>query len=304
MDEVKIIKLALGEPGMPQVDVSAIARKALDVPYCAQSPSQCLDIYLPDTGAGPFPTLIFLHGGAFFAGSKRDTQLLHVMDGIRHGYAVVSVEHRLAGEAQFPEPLFDLKTAIRFLRANAARYRLDASRFALCGDSSGAYFVLMAAATQDNPAFEDLSQGYAETHSRVQAVVSWFGCYDLLAMEDRMTVCAVGGKLIHSKTPPDVGKMLFGVSIGQIPGMMYFANPLHFITPAFPPLFIQHGTADGTVDISQAYLLRDRVEQVCGPGRVTLDVREGFDHGGFDRRFYTRGLQAPVFAFLNRCFDL
>jgi acetyl esterase/lipase len=133
--------------------------------------------YLPPEGDGPFPTIIFIHGGAFVFGGKRDTQFLHAIDGINRGYAVVSVEHRLAFEAKYPYPLFDVKAAIRFLRANAEKYKLDGDRFASCGDSAGAYYAVMAAATQSNPAFEDLSMGNASYSSKVKAVVSWYGVF-------------------------------------------------------------------------------------------------------------------------------
>lgn len=60
--------------GSDMVDVSGVKRKWLDVPYAAQSPSQVLDIYLPERGDGPFPTYIFIHGGAFIAGDKQDVR--------------------------------------------------------------------------------------------------------------------------------------------------------------------------------------------------------------------------------------
>ena len=68
--------------GADMVDVTAVRRKWLDVPYDLQSPSQVLDIYLPAEGDGPFPTYIFVHGGAFVAGDKQDVQFLLAADGI------------------------------------------------------------------------------------------------------------------------------------------------------------------------------------------------------------------------------
>jgi hypothetical protein len=122
-----------GSMEKPIVDVAGIRRKYLDIPYAAQSPNQILDIYLPPDGGGPFPTVVFVHGGAFILGRKRDDQLLQVIGGIGRGYAVVSVEYRLADEAKYPAAVFDVKAALRFLRANAATYLHDGDRFALCG---------------------------------------------------------------------------------------------------------------------------------------------------------------------------
>ncbi len=79
---VQIIQPPEGAFGVPQIDVERIKRKFLDIPYAAESPNQLLDIFLPPEGDGPFPTLIYIHGGGFFMGDKRDAQLHCPYDGI------------------------------------------------------------------------------------------------------------------------------------------------------------------------------------------------------------------------------
>ena len=103
---------------IPQADVSHIRRKWLDLPYASISESQKLDIYLPHKGDGPFPVILHLHGGAFAIGDKRDIHVLPILQGLQRGYAVVSANYRLSGEAVFPAGLQDIKAAIRWLRAN------------------------------------------------------------------------------------------------------------------------------------------------------------------------------------------
>ena len=78
------------------------------------SPSQVLDIYLPEQGDGPFPTYLFIHGGAYIAGDKQDLQLLMAIDGINRGYAVVSVEYRRGLESKAPNALYDIKALSDF----------------------------------------------------------------------------------------------------------------------------------------------------------------------------------------------
>jgi acetyl esterase/lipase len=285
-----------GTMEVPTIDVTRIKRKFLDVPYATQSPNQTLDIYLPTEGDGPFPTLIFIHGGAFVFGSKRDTQFLHALGGINSGYAVVSVEHRLGFEAPFPAALFDLKAAIRFLRMSAALYKLDGNRFASGGDSAGGYYAVLAAATQGNPAFEDLSMGNAAYSSAVQAVVSWYGVYDLLLQYSGVKEDSP----LNDPNFPDIYKLLLGAQPKDIPGLMYFTNPLNFITSGFPPLFIQHGSCDNTVPVKQAYMLEEKVRAVCGASRVTTDIVEGCDHGGIDPRLYEKQYADRAIAFLDR----
>ena len=128
--------------GSDMVDVSPVTRKWLDVPYDDKSPSQVLDIYLPEEGEGPFPAYIFVHGGMFLLGDKQDMQFMLAIDGVNRGYAVISLEYRRALETKAPAALYDVKAALRFLRAHAAEYRLDPERFALGGDSAGAYYAV------------------------------------------------------------------------------------------------------------------------------------------------------------------
>jgi len=296
MDVVTMIQPEPGKErfGPPMMDVGGIKRKFLDIPYAGQSPRQVLDIYLPDEGEGPFPTIVFIHGGAFIGGDKQDAQLAYVLNGIRRGYAVVSVEQRLAPEIRFPYPLFDFKAAIRFLRANAAKYRLDGSRFASSGTSAGGYFAVMAAATQDNPAFEDLSMGNAGYSSRVGAVVSWFGLYDLIVqvkLADQIRL--PGMEPVHNFVD-----MFMGISAVDNPGIMHFTNPLNFISPAFPPILIQAGTKDQIVPFQESVMLCETVRRVCGSDRVEFDAFENCLHG--DPKFCTPENEERVFAFLDK----
>jgi acetyl esterase/lipase len=292
METFEIIYPPEGTRGIPSVDVGRLKRKYLDIPYASRSPSQKLDIYLPAEGDGPFPTLIFMHGGAFVFGQKQDTQLLHAIEGINHGYAVASVEYRTGFEAQFPAALFDLKAAIRFLRANAALYKLNGNRFASGGDSAGGYYAVLAAATQGNPAYEGLSLGSAAYSSAVSAVVSWYGVYDLLLQNG----------VPHEPIPdfPDIDKLLLGAPSKDVAGLLHFTNPLNFITRDFPPVFIQHGSDDHTVSVRQAHMLEEKVSAVCGADRVALELLEGFDHGGIDPRSYEKQYAERAFAFLDK----
>ncbi len=144
---------------MPPADVSHISRKWLDVRYAHTSPAQQLDIYLPETGDGPFPVLLSIHGGAFAIGDKRDPQALPFLGSLSRGYAAVSVNYRLSGEAIFPAGLQDVKAAIRWLRARGNEYRLDPGRIVAWGSSSGANYAAMVAVTAGETLFDDPALG-------------------------------------------------------------------------------------------------------------------------------------------------
>ena len=143
----------------PPADTSHIRRKFLDVPYADLSPAQKLDIYLPDEGDGPFPVIISIHGGAFMGCDKADLQVLPMLEGLKRGYAVVAINYRLSGEAQFPALVHDAKAAVRWIRANAQRYGFDPSRIAAWGGSAGGYQASMLGVSAGIPELEDLSLG-------------------------------------------------------------------------------------------------------------------------------------------------
>ncbi len=296
METWSVIMPPEGVMEIPMADVSKISRKYLDIPYASQSPNQKLDIYLPPEGNGPFPTVVFVHGGAFILGDKRDAQLLQALTGINRGYAVVSVEYRLAGEAKYPAGLFDVKAAVRFLRANAVTYMLDGDRFALLGDSAGGHYIVMAAATQGNSAFEDLSMGNASYSSAVRAVGSRFGVYDFLIQREK-------GSLNPPEADPnfeDIEKALFGAASRDITGLMHFTNVLNFVTKDFPPVYLQHGSGDKTVNVAQSIRLEEKIRAVCGAGRAELVIMDGYDHGGVDLRWDNPENDDMVFAFFDK----
>ena len=298
MDVIKFIPLPPGTPPFiqPDVDVSGVRRKYLDVPYAGtENPSQMLDIFLPDEGDGPFPTLIQIHGGAFLGGDKRDAQCIYLMNGIRRGYAVVNVNYRLTGEAIFPYPLYDVKAAVRFLRANAAAYRLDPARFAASGDSAGAYFAAMLGTTAGIAALEDKGMGNPEESSAVQAVIGMFGVYGL-AMQSRFTEDAPpmpsGVKLAN------YADVFAGAVCRDCPGLAALASPDAYVTKDCPPMLIQGGTADEIVPYEGSVALAERVNAVCGEGRAILEPLPGATHGHPDYASPER--ERSRFEFLDR----
>ena len=120
---------------LPFADVSHIANKRLDLAYADGSPFQTLDLYFPEGGApeGGWPLLIYVHGGAWMMCDKRDIQLNSPLSLTGAGFAVASINYRLSSEATFPAQIYDVKAAIRFLRAHASEWAINSKRFALWG---------------------------------------------------------------------------------------------------------------------------------------------------------------------------
>ena len=141
-------------PFIPEAPTDHIPRKLFDQAYASLSPAQKLDVYWPDTGDGPFPVIIAIHGGAFLFGDKRDVQVVNMLSGLTRGYAVVSINYRMSEEAIFPALVQDVRAAIRWVRANAQRLMLNPAKIAVWGSSAGGYLALMAGVAADVPALE------------------------------------------------------------------------------------------------------------------------------------------------------
>ena len=291
---VSITSALFAQPGA--ADVSNIKRKWLDIAYANVSPAEKLDIYLPDEGAGVFPVIISVHGGAFMFGDKADGQLRPMLEGVKRGYAVVSVNYRMSGEALFPANIHDIKAAIRWVKANAVRYHMDAGRLALWGGSAGGNLASLAGTSGGVKELEDPSLGNAAYSSNVQAVVDWFGPTDFLLMDPQLKETG-NGTPNHSEANSPESKVL-GQKITEIPEKVKLANPETYITKDDPPFFIEHGSKDNTVPVQQSENFYEKLVAVLGEQKVTLIVLEGAGHGG--PQFETKGNLEKVFVFLDR----
>ena len=266
-------------PLLPQHLLDSIPHKHLDVPYCGSSSSHKLDIYLPAQGSKPYPVVLHVHGGAFLFGTRRDVNLVPMLRVLQRGYALVSVGYRLSGEARFPALIWDAKAAVRFLRANADCYGIDASRIAAWGPSAGGYIVSMLGVTGGNPAFEDLSMGNAEYSSSVQAVVDWCGpCGGFLGMDPAIEHNGVGDSDHNAPQSPE--SRLMGAPIPTIPALVELANPCRYASADTPPFLIQHGEMDGTVPVQQSRALAAAIAAAAGSDRVKLETFAGRGHHG------------------------
>ncbi len=291
--------------GSDMVDVSNVQRKWLNVAYDAQSPSQVLDIYLPDEGEGPFPTYIFIHGGAYIAGDKQDLQFLLAADGINRGYAVVSVEYRKAFESKAPNALYDVKSAIRFLKTHAAKYCLDPARFAIGGDSAGAYYAVFAAATAGIPAFDGPDPIYPSVSGAVKAVVAQCGCYDTLIFAPQPEVEAAAPKeFIPGQIPITLMSIFIGANPRLFPDLAVWLNPLTWITKDFPPTLVQVGNQDAVVPCTESEQLAAVIEQRCGAERVRFEKFDGWNHCALNHivtvDWFMKANQDRVFGFLDQ----
>ena len=149
----------------------AQARRVNDIEYARVGDHVLLlDLYLPEEGNTPL--VVWVHGGAWRSGSKKRMPLGFLVD---QGYAVASVDYRLSGVAKFPAQVHDCKAAIRFLRANAAKYGYNAKKIGIAGSSAGGHLVAEVGVTNQNEALEGSVGDHTDVSSDVSAIVDLYG---------------------------------------------------------------------------------------------------------------------------------
>jgi acetyl esterase/lipase len=280
----------------PMMDTSIYKRKWLDVPYAHQSPTQALDIYLPNEGEGPFPVIAVIHGGAWMMGNKRDIQQLPLLESLKRGYAVVCIEYRLSSEAKFPAQIYDCKAAIRFIRGNAEKYRFDPNRIAAWGGSAGGHLSALVGISAGVKDLEDLTMGNPDQDSSVQAVVDWFGPTEsFLKMDEELKASGLG--IPDHSQPESPESQLLGRLITAVPELVRWASPMTYVSAKTPPFLIQHGLLDQLVPVEQSIHFAEAIEKVAGKDRVILELLPGVYHA--DPAFETPENTERVLNFLD-----
>lgn len=201
-----------------------------------------LDMLCPSPlPTSPAPVVIYLHGGGWAEG-ERSSGLYPWLNPLlaAHGFLTVSVTYRLSRFAPFPAQIYDVKAAVRWLRAHAREYHINPDRIGVWGDSAGGHLAALLGVTADLPDLEG-DCGSAGYSSRVQAVVTRCAPYDFLSP---------GGQLINDAPSPVT--QLFAGTASEREDLMRKASPLSHVCPGAPPFHIVHGTRDETVPFEQA----------------------------------------------------
>jgi acetyl esterase/lipase len=222
-----------------------------------------LDMARPKSGDGPFPAIVCIHGGGFRAGSRQgyDGLCLRLAE---QGYVSATVSYRLAPKYQFPAAIHDVKTAVRWLRANAKKYNIDPNRIGVTGGSAGGHLAQVLAVTADVKQFEG-DGGNPDQSSRVACVVNYYGPSDFTKSY---------GKSVDAA---QVLPLWLGGDLEQAKQKHIMASPLNWVTPNAAPTLCIHGTEDKYVAHEQAVWMIDRL-RACGVEAELLTL-QGAGHG-------------------------
>jgi len=231
---------------------------------------------------GPMPVVVYIHGGAWRAGS-REGGVRPLARLAQRGYFGASIEYRLSQEARFPAQIEDCKAAVRFLRAKAGDYSIHPDRIAVWGPSAGGHLAALLGTSGGVKELEGTG-GNPDVSSRVQAVIDWFGPTDFLKM---------GKNRMDHDSADSPESLLVGGPIQENREKAARANPVTYVTADDPPFLIMHGDKDDLVPPGQSELLAEALKKAGV--EATLHVVAGAGHG-----FGGRELDAKVDAFLDR----
>jgi len=227
-----------------------------------------LDFVRPTAGDGPFPLVVFIHGGGWRIGNRRDNHGL-MQGAAKAGYAAASIQYRFAPKHKFPAQLDDVRQAFAYLRKEAERLRIDPDRVVVAGGSAGGHLALLAGFYKD---------ANGERIPGIRGIVYLCG----------------PTAFVHIKIPDDGNagmKKAIGVSVDDLindllgtpdrsAAIAKEASPVTYIDKNAPPVLTMHGEKDNIVPADQARILHAALKEAGVPEKLVLLEGAGHDLGG------------------------
>ncbi len=267
--------------------IAAAAPKVqADIQYATSASGEPLrlDLYLPEGAAGA-PLIVWVHGGAWENGNKTAMPLEPV---IERGFALASLDFSPASKAPFPGQVHEIKAAIRYLRAQAARHGYDARRIAIAGASSGAHLAAVVGTSNGHEQLEGTLGDHRGESSEVHAIVSYFAATNLTTILAQSTPFG-----LRIREPALL--RLLGAPPKDDESLARLASPVFQVDRNDPPLLLLHGDQDPQMPINQSHELAGAYKAQGLP--ADFIVVHGAAHGG--DAFYSPENVERVAAFLT-----
>ncbi len=236
------------------------------------------------------PLIVYIQGSAWME-QDLDVQVPMLIDFAKNtGYAIASVEYRPSSVSTSPAQLEDVKSAIRFMRANAKKYHINPERIGIWGDSSGGHLSSLVAVTADRTEFDtDSNPGYS---SKVNTVVNFYGPTDFVEMAKYPSI------FDHSAAGSPEYRVIGGApSASENKAKVDQYNPIHYISAqkSVPPMLIMHADSDPIVPFNQSVLLYKALKE------ANQNVEfYNVSSGGHGVRFFTPNVLAIVKAHFEK----
>jgi len=246
-----------------------------------------LDLHIP-RGKPKSPAIVWVHGGAWRSGSKAGMPLGKLVE---ENYPIVSVDYRLSTEARFPAQIQDIKAAIRFVRANSAKWNVSAEQILIAGDSAGAHLAALVGVSNGHAELEGTVGHDRGQSSDVQGIMSFYGAANLTTILKQSTPHGLSVRV------PAL-ELLLGALPTNAPALARLASPVFHVDSHDPPLLLLHGDQDPQMPINQSHELHAAYKKMKAP--VQFEVVHGAAHGG--AAFYDAERLEIVRGFMRRHF--
>ena len=228
-----------------------------DIPYGTESSRQCIDIYTPKEGEGPFPVIVWVHGGGWFTGDRRDKGLGGNLFFLKHGFAIVAIGYRLADEAVYPVPMEDLQAGLAKATELADEYNLDMNRLGITSGSAGSTFAMMLA-LQD---------------SRFKGVYLGSAILDFASITRQLQALGLTRTAQYGYPEQDwsMEALMLGGAVQTYPSRADALCARKHVHPDMPHCLLAHGTRDNVTPFLQIVEFAEAATKVTGdPNRVML----------------------------------
>jgi len=233
-------------------------------------------------GDGPFPAVLCIHGGGFRAGTRDGYDGL-IRKLAEHGYVAATITYRLAPKYPFPAAIYDVKAGVRWLKANASKFKIDPNRVGVTGGSAGGHLALFLGVTSGVKEFEG-DEGNLDQSSSVACVVSYFGPSDFTKSY---------GKSVDAA---EVLPLFLGGNLEKARQQHIVASPLYWVTPNAAPTLCIHGTKDNYVAYEQAIWMVDKLLNAGVEAELVTMQGAGHGFGGKD----AEAADAAMLAYFDR----
>ena len=238
----------------PPLEIPKDIPHELDVSYLEGDRKEKADLYLPmNVPAGQkAPALILIHGGGFNDGDKRRYREINFgTNAAKRGYLAMSINYKLRktkGQVTWPQCIYDVKEAVRWLKLNADKYQIDPERIGALGGSAGGNLAFMLATTGPEDGFEG-EGSRTNISTKIACGVDFYGAVDLMTYKS-------------DRARPDTNKpemAMFNKTKAEAPDLYRRGSPTSYIRTNVAPLLMVHGTGDSTVLPNQSQLLRSKL---------------------------------------------
>lgn len=296
---------AFDAPGIPE-DISNVSALHREVTYARAIGFRPLkmDIWLPRQAVKPVPLVIWVHGGAFQLGDRRELPPTFAPDSVfrllnEAGIGCATVDYRHCLEAPFPAQLHDLKAAVRYLREFAGDLGIDSEHIGAWGESAGGHLAALLGLTGNR---DDMHGGLgAHGHpSSISAVVDFYGVSSLVDIPRIELPEGTYPPAAIAAIPAGMSMQPAVMLVGGVddPALLAAASPVSYATPDAPPFLLVHGDMDGAVPHTQTALLAEALAEV-GVEHEVVTIKGG-DHCFFGAEDQLDSILADAVDFFSR----